>query len=78
MNPKLGPYERHFAVALDGTTMTFECKAGHRYRIDFAKRRPVTQRLGETACRMFFRYWSREHSGCTTQRYTCPKCRRAR
>ena len=38
---------RQYAVAVDGTVITFECKrARHRYKIDFgSKRRRLTARL---------------------------------
>ena len=63
--------ERHYAVALDGTKMTFECKSGHRYSVDWAKK-PVHQRMGQTGCRMMLSWWSKEKGGVTSK--PCRKC----
>jgi len=64
---------RQFAVAVEGTVITFECKrARHRYRIDFAsKRRRITARLSPVACKFQASWWSEEKGGCIG---ACPKC----
>ena len=64
---------RQFAVAVDGTVITFECKrARHRYKIDFAsKRRRLTARLSANACKFQASWWSEEKGGCIG---ACPKC----
>lgn len=62
---------RQYATAVDGTVITFVCdRNGHTYKIDFSKK-PLTQRLGNAACRMMARWWSRERGGCIGE---CPKC----
>jgi len=64
---------RQYAVAVDGTVITFECKRSrHRYKIDFAsKRRRITARLSPDACRFQASWWSEEKGGCIG---ACPKC----
>lgn len=64
---------RQFAVAVDGTVITFECKAfRHRYKIDFAsKRRRLTARLSPAACKFQASWWSEEKGGCIGG---CPQC----
>jgi hypothetical protein len=67
-----GHTERHYAVALDGTRMTYECRAGHRYVVDHG-RGPVARRLPEWWLRRMLSYWGRENGGVA-----CPPCRRCR
>lgn len=63
---------RQYAIKVEGTVVTFECqREGHTYSIDFGKR-PLAQRLGEQACRMMARWWSRERGGSIGE---CPHCR---
>ena len=64
---------RQYAVAVDGTVITFECKqARHRYKIDFAsKRRRLTARLSPDACKFQASWWSEEKGGCIG---ACPQC----
>jgi len=64
---------RQFAIAVDGTVITFECKRSrHRYKIDFAsKRRRLTARLTPAACKLQASWWSEEKGGCIGG---CPKC----
>jgi hypothetical protein len=62
---------RQYAVALNGTIMTFECeREKHTYKIDFSKR-PITRRVGPEGCKMFASWWSREKGGCIGE---CPRC----
>jgi len=62
---------RQFAIACEGTVITFECKrAGHTYKIDHGKK-PLHRRLSPDACKMMSSWWSKEKGGCTG---TCPKC----
>ena len=67
---------RQFAVAVDGTVITFECKrARHRYKIDFAsKRRRLTARLSPDTCKFQASWWSEEKGGCIGG---CPQCEKA-
>ena len=67
---------RQFAVAVDGTVITFECKRSrHRYKIDFAsKRRRLTARLSPDACKFQASWWSEEKGGCIG---ACPKCEKS-
>lgn len=67
---------RQYAVAVDGTVITFECKrARHRYKIDFgSKRRRLTARLSPDACKFQASWWSEEKGGCIG---ACPKCEKA-
>ena len=64
---------RQFAVAVEDTTITYECaRAGHQYKINHgAKKVPVYRRMGPEGCRMMARWWSRERGGCIG---ACPKC----
>ena len=64
---------RQFAVNVDGTVITFECKRSrHRYTINFAsKRRRLTTRLSPAACKLQASWWSEEKGGCIG---ACPKC----
>lgn len=64
---------RQFAVAVEGTVITFECKrARHRYKIDFgSKRRRITARATPDACKFYAAWWSEEKGGCIG---ACPKC----
>lgn len=64
---------RQYAVAVDGTVITFECaRAGHTYKIDFgAKRRALARRMQSGACKMMASWWSREKGGCIGE---CPRC----
>ena len=64
---------RQFAVSVEGTVITFECKRSrHRYKIDFAsKRRRLTARASPDACRFYASWWSEEKGGCIG---ACPKC----
>lgn len=70
-----GAPERHFAIDLDGRVMTFECPRGHRYRIDYDRRRH-DRKIATAALRMFARYWSRENAGVSAYAIDCPTCRR--
>jgi hypothetical protein len=64
---------RQYAIAVEGTIVTFECqRAKHVYKIDFSKK-PLTQRLSETACKMMGSWWSRAKGGSIGE---CPKCRK--
>ena len=67
---------RQYAVAVDGTVITFECKrARHRYKIDFgSKRRRLTARLSPDACKFQASWWSEEKGGCIGG---CPQCEKA-
>lgn len=64
---------RQYAVGVEGTVITFECKrAGHTYKVDMAsKRRKIVQRLGEAATRFHASWWSKEKGGCIGE---CPIC----
>ena len=64
---------RQFAVAVDGTVISFECKrARHRYKIDFAsKRRRLTARLTPDAAKFLASWWCEEKGGCVG---ACPQC----
>jgi hypothetical protein len=65
---------RQYAVALTGTTITFECdKAKHSYKINFGTK-PLARRMGEEGCRMMLRWWGRDRGGCIGE---CPKCLKA-
>lgn len=68
---------RQFAVAVEGTVITFECKRSrHCYKIDFAsKRRRLTARLSPQACKFQASWWSEEKGGCIG---ACPKCEKDR
>lgn len=65
---------RQYAVAVEGTTITFECQhAGHVYKINYGRKRlALHRRLSESACRMYASWWSREKGGCIGE---CPKCK---
>lgn len=64
---------RQFAVAVNGTVISFECKrARHRYKIDFAsKRRRLTARLTPDAAKFLASWWCEEKGGCIG---ACPRC----
>ena len=66
---------RQYAVARDGTKITFECaRAAHQYTMDLGKKSlPVSRRLGESGARMMASWWSRAKGGCIG---VCPKCLR--
>jgi hypothetical protein len=68
---------RQFAVTVEGTVITFECKrARHQYRIDFgSKRRRLTARLSPDGCKFHASWWSEEKGGCIG---ACPKCEKER
>ena len=74
---KKGPLERHYAISLDGTVMTFECRAGHFYKLDLAKGKRPSQVPATWWLKRMRVYWSRGHAGCEANRWDCPKCRRA-
>lgn len=66
---------RQYAVAVEGTLITFECKASrHRYGIEFGKG-PVHRRMSPDACRMMASWWSEAKDGCIGE---CPYCERAK
>jgi hypothetical protein len=78
---------RDFAVALDGSVMTFECgRAQHRYTLDFSKEKNPSKRLSPTFLAKMRSYWSRQGGGCTSwkrdakwpagRKPLCPTCRR--
>ena len=64
---------RQYAVAVEGTVITFECKRfGHQYKVDMAsKRRKIVQRLDAAATRFHYNWWTKEKGGCTGE---CPVC----
>lgn len=52
-----------YLVHLDGTVVTFECKArGHRMTHDYSKG-PVSRRIGAQALERFAQYWSKAKGG---------------
>ena len=62
---------RQYAIAVENTTITFECqRQKHTYKINFGKR-PIAKRMGADACKMMASWWSREKGGCAGE---CPKC----
>lgn len=62
---------RQYAVSVAGTVITFECKRrGHTYKINYDKK-PISQRLSESACKRMAGWWSKERGGCIGD---CPKC----
>jgi hypothetical protein len=67
---------RQYAVSVDGTVITFECKrAGHTYKINMAsKRRKQTQRLTPSQTKFHASWWSKAKGGCIG---ACPKCEAA-
>jgi hypothetical protein len=66
-------YGRQYAIAVDGTRITFQCaRARHRYTVDYGKK-PVAKRLGEHGAKMMAAWWSREKGGCVG---ACPRCER--
>ena len=65
-------FERHYSVTVTGTTITFECKNGHRYKKDFGKG-PVPERMPAWWCRRMLSYWSHENQGVRSP--PCKKCR---
>lgn len=62
--------QRHYAVKVDGTVITFECAKGHIYSVDYSKRIPA-RRMSEQSCLMMFKWWSKERGGVSGK---CRKC----
>ncbi len=64
---------RQYATGVDDTTIIFECERfGHTYQINYSKR-PLTQRMGSSACKMMASWWSKAKGGCIGE---CPKCKK--
>lgn len=67
----MSAFERHFAVAVSGTQIVYECPNGHRYSVDHGKG-AVSKRLPAWWCARMLRYWGRANGGVNC--LPCKKC----